>query len=214
MVRSLPTPPPRIARLPRNHAGYPVPWFVAWIDGTPDFRVIGEGKLDDAIRFRSCWLCGDPLGANAAFVIGPMCAINRVSAEPPSHRDCALYAVQACPFLITPGMRRRDSNLPDGAAKPDGIMIRRNPGVALVWVSRNWKLQTRLRLWDVGDPDQIHWYAEGRSATREEVQASIDSGMPLLTAEAENDPRPGVALRALEDQYVRAVALMPREVTA
>jgi len=24
--------------------GYPVPWFVAWVNGKPDFRVIGVGK--------------------------------------------------------------------------------------------------------------------------------------------------------------------------
>ncbi len=152
MGRDLPAPPPRIARLPRNHAGYPVPWFVAWIDGTPDFRVIGEGRLDDAIRFRSCWLCGDPLGANAAFVLGPMCGITRTSPEPPSHRDCADYAARACPFLATPNMRRRETGIPEGAREPDGIMIRRNPGATLVWVSRTWQQQRGLNLWHVGDP--------------------------------------------------------------
>ena len=33
---TLPTPPARIARLPRNQAGYPVPWFVAWFDDVPE----------------------------------------------------------------------------------------------------------------------------------------------------------------------------------
>ncbi|MGW5477638.1 hypothetical protein [Streptomyces sp. NPDC004008] len=209
MTRELPSLPQRMARLPRNPVGYPVPWFVAWIDGTPDFRVIGEGKLDEAIRFRVCWLCGQPLGANAAFVIGPMCAVNRVSAEPPSHRDCADYATRACPFLITPRMRRRDTALPDAAGEPDGIMIRRNPGVAVVWVSRTWRLQPRLRLWTVGDPAEVRWYAEGRPATRDEVLASIDSGLPLLRAEAENDRRPAEALAELDRQHARALELVP-----
>ncbi|MEU1800829.1 hypothetical protein [Streptomyces sp. NPDC019937] len=209
MTRALPTPPPRIARLPRNRSGYPVPWFVAWIDGTPDFRVIGTGKLDDAVRFRLCWLCGGHLGANAAFVIGPMCAVNRVSPEPPSHRDCATYAVRACPFLTTPGMRRRDSHLPEGTTDPDGIMICRNPGVALVWVSRTWRMQPHLRLFDVGDPTETLWYAESRPAARDEALAGIDSGMPLLRAEAEKDPRPRAALVELELQYERALTLLP-----
>lgn len=209
MTRTLPTPPPRIARLPRNHAGYPVPWFVAWINGTPDFRVIGENKLTDAIRFRCCWLCGGPLGGNAAFVIGPMCAINRVSAEPPSHRDCADYAARACPFLATPGMRRRDTALPEGATEPDGIMIRRNPGVALVWITRTWRLQPRYRLYDVGDPVETRWYAEGRPATRGEVLAAIDTGLPLLRAEAEADDRPREALAELDRQHAQALDLVP-----
>ncbi|WP_432010146.1 hypothetical protein [Streptomyces cucumeris] len=210
MARTLPAPPAGIARLPRNHAGYPVPWFVAWIDGTPDFRVIGTSKLEDAVRFRLCWLCGGTLGANATFVIGPMCAVNRVSAEPPSHRDCATYAARACPFLAKPGMRRRDTGLPDGTVAPDGIMIGRNPGVALVWTSRTWRMQPRLRLFDVGTPTETRWYAEGRPATRDEAMAAVDSGMPLLRAEAEKDRRPATALVELESQYRRALELMPK----
>lgn len=209
MTRTLPAPPPRVARLPRNKAGYPVPWFVGIVDGEPDFRVIGEGRIDDAVRFRQCWLCGQQLGANAAFVIGPMCAVNRVSAEPPSHRDCAIYAATACPFLTTPHMRRRDSNLPDNAVNPDGEMIRRNPGVALVWVSRNWRARTDLRLFEVGDPIETRWYAEGRDATRDEVLASIDSGLPLLRAMADQDRRPAAALTELDRQHQAALELIP-----
>ncbi|MFJ5151426.1 hypothetical protein ACIQCF_07525 [Streptomyces sp. NPDC088353] len=209
MPRTLPAPPPRIARLPRDKHARPVPWFVAIFDGVPDFRVVGTGKLDDAIRFRSCWLCGDPLGANAAFVLGPMCSINRVSPEPPSHRDCADYAARACPFLTTPGMRRRDTGLPETAVEPDGTMIRRNPGVALVWTSRTWRLQPHHRLWTVGDPIETRWYAEGRPATRAEVLASINSGLPLLRAEAEQDRQPAAALAELEAQHARALELVP-----
>lgn len=207
--RPMPALPPRMARLPRNKAGYVVPWFVAWIDGVPDFRVIGDGKLGDAIRFRTCWLCGGTLGANAAFVLGPMCIINRTSPEPPSHRDCADYAARACPFLATPNMRRRETGIPEDAREPDGIMIRRNPGACLVWVSRTWRRQSGLLLWNVGDPVEARWYAEGRAATRDEVLASIDSGLPLLRAEAEQDPRPAAALAELDRQHVRALQLVP-----
>lgn len=209
MTRHLPDPPPRIARLPRTAVGYPVPWFVAWIDGVPDFRVVRVNGVLDAVRFRSCWFCGTPLGANAAFVIGPMCAINRVAPEPPSHRDCADYAARACPFLTTPGMRRRDTALPDDTTDPDGIMIRRNPGVALVWVSRTWRIRQDLRLFHVGDPVETRWYAEGRPATRAEVLASIDSGLPLLRNEAERDPRPADALAELDALHARALQLVP-----
>lgn len=209
MARQLPTPPDRIAKLPVNHAGYPAPYFVAWIDGQPDFRVIGRGRLDDAMRFNLCWLCGQPRGANAAFVIGPMCAINRISAEPPSHRDCAIYAATACPFLTTPGMVRRENRLPEDATDPDGEMIRRNPGVALVWVTRTWKLLAHHRLFDVGDPIETLWYAEGREATRSEVLASIDSGLPILRDAANGEPRPDRALAELDAQHQTALRYVP-----
>jgi hypothetical protein len=201
----------RIARLPRDKHGRPVPWFVAWIDGVPDFRVIGENKLIDAIRFRWCWVCGQPLGANVAYVIGPMCAINRVSAEPPSHADCAFYSAKMCPFLTTPRMRRRDSRMPEDMVDPAGNMIERNPGVALVWATRKvkpFRVDNGL-LFNVGDPEWVAWFAEGRAATRAEVLASIESGLPLLEAEADKDPDPEDARAELARQHEAALRLVP-----
>lgn len=208
------TEPRRIAALPKDRHGRPVPWFVAWIDGAPDFRIIAEHKIKDATLLRLCWICGTHLGANVAYVIGPMCAINRVSAEPPSHRDCAVYSATHCPFLTVPHMRRRESGKPAGAVEPPGTMIRRNPGVTLVWVTR--KITTFAipggRLFDVGNPEQVLWYAEGREATRAEVLASIESGLPLLRDEAAADPKPARALAALYRQHAAALALVPAEV--
>lgn len=178
-----------MARLPRDHVGRPVPWFVAFIDGTPDFRVIAPGKLSDAHRFRLCWVCGGPLGAHGAFVIGPMCGVNRVSAEPPSHRACAIYSATHCPFLTTPRMVRRKGHIPQGASVPAGVMIERNPGVSLVWVTRRWKrfyasAGAAGHLWDIGeDPVVMLWYAHGRTAERAEIERSITTGLPLLEAE-------------------------------
>jgi hypothetical protein len=214
---TLPAPPPRIARLPRNKAGYPVPWFVAVIDGVPDFRVIGHGKMNGAVTFRCCWICGGslinrtlgPAATQYAYVVGPMCAVNRTSAEPPAHRDCAIYAATACPFLTTPGMRRRDSNLPENAVDPDGVMIRRNPGVALVWVTNDWRVIPGYRLFHHTEPAETLWFAEGRPAGRDEVLASIDSGMPLLRAEAEQEDDAEAALTQLDRQYERALELLP-----
>lgn len=217
MTITLPAAPPRIARLPRNRVGYPVPWFVATVDGEPDFRVVGTGKMNGAITFRCCWICGGslinrtlgPAATQYAYVVGPMCAVNRTSAEPPAHRDCAIYAATACPFLTTPGMRRRDNNLPADASQPDGVMIRRNPGVALVWVTNDWRMIPGYRLFHLGDPVETRWLTEGRDATREEVLASIDSGLPLLLAEAEQDPDPDGAHATLTAQYERALELLP-----
>lgn len=209
---TLPAPPPRIARLPRSHAGYPTPWFVATVDGSPDFRVVRENGIADAVRFGLCWLCGQKLGANAAFVLGSMCAVNRVAPEPPSHRDCALYAVRACPFLTNPHMRRRTTGLPDDIVQPDGDMIARNPGVTALWVSRTWRMDPVYRLFDVGDPIAVTWYAHGREATRDEVLASIDSGMPILRGAAEKDPQPRKALAQLAAMHAEAMRYVPAEV--
>jgi hypothetical protein len=189
---------------------YVVPWFVAWIDGKPDFRIIREGGIEEAHGLGLCWLCGQPLGAYRAFVIGPMCAVNRVAAEPPSHRECAEYAARVCPFLTRPNMRRRDTGKPDYAINPAGIAITRNPGVALVWVVKKYQRFSDSNggfLFDVGEPVETLWYAEGRSATRDEVMASIDSGLPLLRDMAEQEgPR---ALTQLDQMHRAALELVP-----
>ena len=201
---------PRIARLPRNHAGYPVPWFVAWIDGEPDFRVMDGDKLARAVREKRCWVCGQRFsGPTVAFVIGPMCAVNRVSAEPPSHRDCGVYSAQACPFLANPHKRRREANKPAEATDPGGIMLARNPGVALVWITRDHKVVDDGRggvLFRIGSPTRTLWFAEGRDATRAEVLASIDSGLPALADMARQDgPDAEAELARMTDAAMRLV---------
>lgn len=204
--------PLRIRRLPVNDAGYPIPWFVATIDGKPDFRVIERGRIEYAIANPVCWVCGGIrlYGAPAAFVIGPMCAINHVTAEPPSHVDCAVYSATHCPFLTIPTMHRRESRLPEEARNPAGTMIRRNPGVALVWITRRWTWHRERSggvLFDVGEPLETHWFAEGRPATRDEVLASIESGLPLLRDVAvEEGPD---ALAALMTMHAAAMDLVP-----
>lgn len=205
-----PEMPKRIANLPRTEAGYPVPWFVAWIDGKPDFRVMEADKLRAAIRTHVCWICGETMGAYKAFVIGPMCAVNRVSAEPPSHTDCALYAAKACPFLTNPKQKRRENNLPVEGEDPAGIMIKRNPGVALVWVTRSYELFSDGQggvLFRIGNPVAVYWLAEGREATREEVMASIDSGLPTLREMAERDGPE--AIIELSQKHHAAIELVP-----
>src|SRR5262252_8544983 len=96
----------RILALPRDHRGFVIPWFVQIDkDGTPDFRCIGVGKWERAIKHKRCWVCGEPLGVNMTFVIGPMCAVNRVTSEPGNHLQCAEFAARNCPFLVKPRMQ-------------------------------------------------------------------------------------------------------------
>lgn len=212
--------PARIASLPRDHRGYPVPWFVVWFDpnerpvargeGVPDFRVVMPGALQAAIN-GACWICGGKIGRNQTFVIGPMCAVNRNSAEPPSHHECADYSARACPFLSRPHARRRENAMPGEATEAAGIMLSRNPGVTLLWTTRSYRPYrdpiTGGVLFDIGEPSKVEWIAEGRTATREEVMASIDSGLPHLREYAEQDGPD--AMRELDRYVERAMELVP-----
>lgn len=204
--------PARIKKLQRNEKGYPVPWFVQWIDGKPDFRVMDGDKWRAAIEYKLCWICGEGMGKFKAFVIGPMCAVNRTSGEPPSHRECAEYAAKACPFLVEPKRVRREKGLPEGDCV-GGISLARNPGVALVWITASYevfpvKAEPGVAggyLIELGDPIEVLWYAEGREATRGEVMASIESGLPLLETEAKKESQE--AMDQLGKQYRAALEL-------
>jgi hypothetical protein len=186
-IRDIPIPS-YMNDLPINERGFPIPWFV-WIDrdGVADFRVIGPNKIALALRHKTCWLCGRPLGRRLAFTVGPMCVVNRVSAEPPEHLECAQYSVKACPFLSNPRMRRNEKDMPEDGQDLPGMMIRRNPGATAIYITHRFhpfRVGHGL-LFRMNKPNQVWWFAEGRAATREEVMGSIDSGIPLLKTEAE-----------------------------
>lgn len=191
---------PRIAKLPRDERGYPVPFFVAWPDGKPEFRMMDHRKLVLCIKEELCWCCGEKLGSNKAFLIGPMCAINRNNSEPPNHLDCAGWAARACPFLVKPQMVRRDHEAIEALAKaPAGVAIKRNPGCVAVWVTKKYHRHDDGRggiLFDIGDPVAVQWYREARAATRAEVDESIATGLPLLLEACATDED-----RALLRQY-------------
>jgi hypothetical protein len=91
--------------------------------------------------------------------------------------------------LNIPQKARRDKNLPDDARAPGGVHIDRNPGVMALWVCKHFRVKRADggTLFSVGDPQDVVWYREGRPATRSEVIASIDSGLPTLTQYARNE---------------------------
>jgi hypothetical protein len=192
----LPPLPHRLKGLPVVR-GYPVPYFAArGPDGEYDFRLMDPAKFKAAIEQRRCWICGAPLLERLAFVVGPMCTINRTTAEPPSHGDCATWAAQACPFLAQRQVRRREAGLPDGLKPMPGIGFTRQPGVAVVWVTRSaelWQPAAGEYLLTMGSPLAVSWYAHGRQATRAEVLVSIESGYPSLLALAEEEGPEAVA---------------------
>jgi hypothetical protein len=206
--------PDRVARLPLDPRGYPIPWFVN-IDkeGVADFRIIGPGKVERAVKQGVCWICGERLGVNRAFVIGPMCAINRISSEPPSHRDCAEYGARACPFLTRPHMRRRENDLPEVIVPAAGFGVDRNPGATLVWITKDYEIRNAEHgapglLFHLGDPLETLWYAEGRAATATEIWTSVRTGLPILFEQARaQGPE---AVQDLNEACRRALPLLPR----
>lgn len=224
-IRDVPMPA-RMRKLPVNEKGFPVPAFVAWLNlagdrylpewtrgARRDFRVINPDYLDRCYRLSKCWICGEPLGRHRVFAIGPMCAVNRTTMEPPSHRDCVEYATKTCPFMMRPRMVRNYKDMPSDKSAP-GVLIERNPGVYCLWETETYR---RFRapgglLCAIGEPQKVEWVREGRPATRAEVVESIDSGMPLLTAEAMKEGPE--ALADLTSYRARVERYLPKEIAA
>ena len=215
-IRDVPLPA-AMSRLKISDKGYPVPWFALWMDGgapaeygrgVPDLRVVDTRKVALAVKNRLCWVCGGMLGRHLAFVIGPMCGITRVSSEPPSHRACAEYATCACPFLARPRMMRNDK-----VPKPAGTFVveghhDHNPGMALIWMTQNFSTLRKGgdgSLFRLGRADEIEWFREGRSATRQEATRAMDDGMLLLFKEHTRDDE----REQLRRGYERLISKVP-----
>ena len=204
--------PDRMKTLPVDERGYPVPWFVDWVDGKPEFRAMDPKKWVRAIRMKLCWVCGERLGRNLVFVAGPMCGINRTSSEPPNHLECARWSVRNCPFLKNPDMvRREDDEINAGSKCIAGIGIRRNPGVSMLWTTNTYTLFDDghgRQLIHIGEPTAVDWYRCGKPATREEVMQSIEGGFPALAEMALQQPG---AMAYLNEQRERFNAYLPAQ---
>lgn len=219
-IRDIPRPT-GVDRLLVDDRGFPVPWFVDCgpSGDKPDHRVVDGRKFYKAVKEQRCWLCGGKLGRVYASVIGPMCAVNRITSEPACHPQCARYAVQACPFLSQPRARRNTVKaLPEERREAAGIPLDRNPGVSVIWESlrpsKPFRPQygTQGTLFDLGAPYRVTWWREGRPATQLEVRHSLATGLPaLLQVAAQEGPE---AVNELRMATERAMALLPEEATA
>lgn len=200
--------PAVIKALPRDSRGYPIPWFVSYVDGQPEFRVADSDKLIAAIKNKLCWVCGTPLAPKQhVFVVGPLSTISRVSAEPPCHADCAVTAVKVCPFLTHPKATRREANMPETTSA--GISVDRNPGVTCLWYCKGYTYTVNNGgvLFELPNPAYVRWWAEGRKATSEEVHAAFYNGVPIFEKLArEESPE---AMRKLAAAVVAAKKLLP-----
>jgi hypothetical protein len=216
--------PHRMRGLHCDHRGFIVPFFVAWIRegkavnpgyGTPDFRVVDPAAFSACVKHGLCWLCGQPMGRHKAFVLGPMCVITRTNSEPPSHRDCAEYAMKVCPFLSRPKMRRNETDFDvPGTVPAPGEHSDANPGIMALWMTDGatmYRAETGRPGWlfTVNDPSEVTWWRESRLATRAEVEEGLAKAMPALEASAARQGRE--AQLELERCSARALAYLPPE---
>lgn len=208
----LPALPAYMRDLPLDERGYPVPFFVSTTDGKPNFQLADGAKWVRCVRENRCWICGKALGAFKVFAVGPMAATNRISAEPPSHLDCAEYAIAACPFLLHPKAQRRTIDSSVATVPPPGQHAEHNPGVMALWTTKQYKTVSphAPSIIHLGDPTTVRWFSEGRTASRERVMAAVDDANVRLAAQCQSKAE----LAHLANAADRLRKLLPREVAA
>ena len=161
--------PPRLAARPRDARGYPIPVTVLVdANGLPDFRVTDTRQWLRAVQFRTCGLCGEPLGRHLAFVGGPACHDNRIFTDLPMHRDCAEYALKVCPFLALRNFRYA-TKLPSlegvAALNVNEMVSDARPACFFLGVTRSYRpvrdgsgqLYVQAQAWE-----EVTWWQQGR----------------------------------------------------
>lgn len=207
----LPPLPQRMRALPLSDKGYPVPYFVAHVDGAYNFLVADARKQVICLQQNRCWICGQTLGVFKVFVVGPMAALNRISSEPPSHLECAEYAVAACPFLLYPKAKRRELEGSVQSVAPPGVLMEHNPGVMLLWTTKKHEPLFGSRqpgLIQLGDPTTATWYSAGHKASRQQAEAALAFAKGELAKHCDDDPR---QLAMLDERVERLRKLLPHD---
>lgn len=89
-----------LSHLKVDERGYPIPYFVAWVNGKPDFRMLDSKRQKRCVESHLCSICGKKLFEYFYFITGPIGLSNGTHSDPPAHRDCAEYSLQICPHLF------------------------------------------------------------------------------------------------------------------
>jgi hypothetical protein len=93
--------PTRLAHRPRDRRGYVIP-FVTFLDkdGEPQFKIMDDERVKRCLVHRLCALCGNQMGRHIFFIGGNLCVANGIFYDPAMHRECAEYALRACPHIV------------------------------------------------------------------------------------------------------------------
>jgi hypothetical protein len=176
------------------HGGYVTPYFVAWYregkmvhektpGAIPHFPTVDVIRATHCRKQNLCWCCGKQLGTFKWFVFGPASAVVRQSVEPPSHRDCAHYAAQVCPFIVNPNRTAGAKPVRPGTVVNPGVSAH-HPGVCVLWATRTWTLlnvepKHGIYWFQPGEPETVEFWREGRKATRQEIQEAFDRSLKM-----------------------------------
>lgn len=134
--------PKELSHLKIDERGYPVPFFVSWINGKPEFRYLNNERQEMIIENKLCHICGLKLYKDYSyFISGPVGLQNRISSDAGMHRVCAEFSLRACPHLyLQKAERRQNDELGKKInARHDDVVIKEKPQTLYLIKACKWK---------------------------------------------------------------------------
>lgn len=139
--------PKELAHLKIDSRGYPIPYFVSYINGKPEFRFLDGARLDMILERKVCHICGKKLPTDFFyFIAGPFGLLNKISTDAPMHRLCAEFSIFACPHLYRQKAERRDNDplaqslveerAKHDPGKPDTLFLVKADKIKITWIDR------------------------------------------------------------------------------
>jgi hypothetical protein len=100
--------PERLAHLPLDERGFPIPYFIPIVHGKPEFRFADSKKKIHCRNYKKCWICGKRLLAGKFwFITGPKGLKNRTVSDEAMHEECARFSLKVCPHMFYEKAERR-----------------------------------------------------------------------------------------------------------
>jgi hypothetical protein len=127
--------PQQLSHLKIDSRGYPIPFFVTWIDGKPEFRFLDHKRQEMIIEKKLYHICGKKLNDDYNyFISGPIGFHNRISSDAAMHRVCAEFSLRACPHLYLQKADRRENDelAKEIIAKADDVLIKEKPQILIL----------------------------------------------------------------------------------
>jgi len=167
--------PAAVAARPRDERGYPVPAITPWPDGSPAFAQQSSFRTLICLAQRRCTVCGTTMPRGPVYrvvddehadLIGAVLDVGKSlfnaapAMEGPGHRSCMIYSAIVCPYLASPGARRKIETQSGLETLPRGDPRGASGGVA-GFDGYSWKVGTRSLEIFFGQPVELLRYTEG-----------------------------------------------------
>ena len=194
MTDRLPPTPARFLHLPWSEGrGYPIPSTTMRTDEGPSFAALSERRKLVLATFDWCGICGLRFGNEPRWIVtGAPPGNERPSlddfrafrtAEAPVHEICLLYAVQACPFLLSPRALFHDEQRAGASRSERSVAVGYETVADISCDPSDVQPDVTVLSWSLADPIASWTYLNGRDLADRFGEALATEEVPAVDAE-------------------------------